>query len=102
MVEQAVRDKALSKACALVSSTDSPITVDIPTEMKKLHHQGVCQHVEHISGQLEFSPSAVEAKLKEFPPGSSWTFRMAKLTLEVAAGSQMQTKIPVPPVSIPT
>ena len=71
MVEQAVRDKALSKVCTLVSSVDSPITVDIPTEMKKLHPEGVCQPVDHIPGQLEFSPSAVEAKLKEFPPGSS-------------------------------
>ena len=58
------------KAC-LLSSVDSPITVDIPTEMKRLHSQGDIQHFEYIPGQLEFSPSAVEAKLKEFSPGSS-------------------------------
>ena len=68
---QAVRDIALRKACMLVSSVDSPITVDIPTEMKRLHPEGDIQRVEYIPGQLEFSPSAVEAKLKEFPPGSS-------------------------------
>ena len=71
LVEQAIRDKALSKACMLLTSNDSPITVDVPTEMKKLHPDGEPFELEYIPGQLNFSSSDVERKLKEFPPGSS-------------------------------
>ena len=73
LVEQAIRDKALSEACMLLTSSDSPITVDVPTEMKKLHpSEGEPCDLDYIPGrQLNFSSSDVESKLKEFPPGSS-------------------------------
>ena len=71
LVEQAIRDKALSKACMLLTSSDSPITADVPTEMKKLHPDGEAFDLDYIPGQLNFSSSEVESKLKEFPPGSS-------------------------------
>ena len=70
-VEQAIRDKALGKACMLLTSDASPITVDIPTEMKKLHPDGEWFELDYLHGQLNFSSTDVEAKLKEFPPGSS-------------------------------
>ena len=71
LVEQAIREKALSKACMLLTSSDSPITVDVPTEMKKLHPDGDPFDLDYIPGQLNLSSSDVESKLKEFPPGSS-------------------------------
>ena len=49
----------------------SPITVDIPSEMKKLHPEGKRFELEYLPGQLDFSSSDVERRLKEFPPGSS-------------------------------
>ena len=72
-MEQAIRDKAHSKACMLLTSSESPITVDIPTEMKKLYPEGERFELEYIHGQLNFSSPGVgvEAKLKQFPPGSS-------------------------------
>ena len=70
-VEQAIRDKALGKACMMLTSDTSPITVDIPSEMKKLHPEGARFELDFIPGQLNFSSTSVEAKLKEFPPGSS-------------------------------
>ena len=52
----------------LLTSSESPITVDIPTEMKKLHPEGERFALDYIPGQLNFSPSDVEAKLKQLPP----------------------------------
>ena len=71
LVEQAIRDKALSKACMLLLSDETPITVDVPTEMKKLHPDGERFELEYIPGQLNFTATDVESKLKQFPPGSS-------------------------------
>ena len=55
----------------LLTSSDFPITADVPTEMKKLHPDGEAFDLDYIPGQLNFSSSEVESKLKEFPPGSS-------------------------------
>ena len=51
------------------TSSDSPNTVDIPTE--KLHPDGEPFDLDYIPGQLNCSSSEVESKLKEFPLGSS-------------------------------
>ena len=71
MVEQAIRDKALSKACKLLSTEDSDAQVDMEAEMKKLHPDGPSAHVEYIPGQLSFSAKDMESAIKSFPPGSS-------------------------------
>ena len=42
-----------------------------PSEMKNLHPDGERFELDYIPGQLNFSPSDVESKLKQFPPGSS-------------------------------
>ena len=55
----------------LPASSDSPITVDVATEMKKLHLEGEPFDLDCIPRQINFSSADVESKLKEFPPGSS-------------------------------
>ena len=57
--------KALSKACMLLTSSESPNTVDIPTEMKKLHPEGERFALDYIPSQLNFSSSDVWFKLRE-------------------------------------
>ena len=52
-----------------LTSSESPSTVDIPTEMKKLHPDGERFALDYIPRQLNFSTSDVEAKLKQFPQG---------------------------------
>ena len=70
LVEHAICDKALGKACMLLVSNDSPNTVDIPSEIKKLPLEGERFELEYLPGQLNFSSSDVERRLKEFPPGT--------------------------------
>ena len=66
---QTIRDRALSNACALVSSTDSAIAVDIPSEMKKLHPPEIANTL--ITSRDSWSFLLLQSKpSSEFPPES--------------------------------
>ena len=69
MVEQAIRDGTLSKACKLLASGDSSIEVDVESEMKKLHPNGREAFVDYVSGQLNYSVGEIVS-----PPGLSFIF----------------------------